>query len=102
MKTKLFLLFCIVTLNSFAQAPPWSWARSAGGSGDDGANAITADASGNIIATGEFTVSPITFDTITLTSSSGIFIVKYNASGNVIWAKSAGHYNDKANSITSD
>jgi hypothetical protein len=57
-------------------------------------HSITTDASGNIYATGTFTASSITFGTTTLINSNSgdqdIFIVKYNAMGNVIWAKGIG------------
>ncbi len=67
------------------------WARSGGGSIDnDYSSAIAVDLSGNIIVTG-LTLSPtITFDNITLTNNvADIFVVKYNASGTVLWARNA-------------
>jgi hypothetical protein len=65
------------------------WAKSAGGNGDDKGFGITTDKNGNIFVTGNFESSSIKFDNITL-ANSGFFIVKYNASGNVLWAKDAG------------
>ena len=68
------------------------WAKGGGGTGDDYGGAITTDATGNIIATGNFTSSPITFGSTTLTNagSTDIFVVKYDGSGNLVWAKGAG------------
>jgi gliding motility-associated-like protein len=70
------------------------WAKSAGGSGDDVAYAVAADASGNSYITGYFKSPSITFGTTTLVNSGGaipgeVFIAKYDPSGNVVWAKSA-------------
>ncbi|MCB0483698.1 MAG: SBBP repeat-containing protein, partial [Flavobacteriales bacterium] len=54
---------------------------------------VAFDNQGNIYATGYFNGSA-TFDTYTLTASSGtdwdIYVVKISASGSVIWAKSGG------------
>jgi hypothetical protein len=68
------------------------WAKSAGVPGWDYVESIAKDFSGNVYITGEFGNTPITFGTITLTNagSKDIFIVKYDGSGNVTWAKRAG------------
>lgn len=54
-------------------------------------NAVLADASGNVYATGSF-METISLGSITLTSNgnSDIYITKIDASGNFIWAKAAG------------
>lgn len=87
------------------------WAKSAAGSGGASTevigNSITTDASGNIYVTGTFRATSVTFGTYTLTNSNtfyeDIFIVKYDPSGNVFWAKRAGgNYVDYAKSITTD
>jgi hypothetical protein len=70
------------------------WAKSAGGTGIDEAHSIALDTSGNIYVTGNFKSPTISFDTITLTNSDyqnyyDIFLVKYDANGNVQWAKSS-------------
>jgi uncharacterized repeat protein (TIGR01451 family) len=70
------------------------WAKSAGGNYSDYGMEVTVDASGNSFVTGRFSSSSITFGSITLTNSGAgtddMFVVKYDAGGNVIWAKSAG------------
>ena len=108
---KLFLSLILISFVSFAkaQAPNWAWAKSAGGNGSDEGQSICVDASGNSYVTGYFYSPTITFGTITLINpdSTGtnydIFIAKYDASGNVVWAKSAGGSgNDEGQSICVD
>jgi len=66
------------------------WAKSAGGTGTDIAWSVATDLSGNAYVVGYFSSSTITFGTITLTNNTkwnAMFITKYNANGNVPWAK---------------
>ena len=87
----LFIAFAmaISTLN----AQNFQWAKSMGGTLDDSGNSIAIDALGNVYTTGSF-VGTADFDpgpgTFNLTSSgfSEIFISKFDASGNFVWAKS--------------
>ena len=107
---KLFLSLILISFVSFAnaQAPNWAWAKSAGGNGYDEGQSICVDASGNSYITGSFGSATITFGTTTLTNNTSgnypdIFIVKYDASGNVVWAKSAGGGDyDEGQSISVD
>jgi len=92
-----------------AQAPEWIWAKSAGGTGSDGAKNISLDGSGNVYMAGSFQSTTITFGTTTLYNYGGaggdIFLTKYDANGNVLWAKSPyqpGGYFDIINSIAAD
>jgi hypothetical protein len=82
-------LFC----NSwvYAQTPEFSWAKRAGGTGDNYGYDVTSDGSGNVIVTGRF-AGTATFGTITLSSGGGyaLFVAKYDASGDVLWVKQTG------------
>jgi hypothetical protein len=95
MKIKLLIIALVFADFANAQLPNYLWAKNAGGNGMDNGNSVATDASGNILVTGYFTSSSITFGTTTLTNASStgtadIFLVKYDAGGNVLWAKSAG------------
>ncbi|MCF8296448.1 MAG: T9SS type A sorting domain-containing protein [Saprospiraceae bacterium] len=85
--TTTFIAFFCLSLN--AQTPNWAWAKSVGGTNHDGGNDICTDASGNVYVAGYFTSPSITFGTTSIIGPS-MFIVKYDALGNVLWAKSVG------------
>jgi len=69
---------------------------------------VSADSFGHVYLTGTFGTPTITFGTTTLTNDSlggygDIFLVKYDSSGNVLWAKSAGGTNtDQPWSVATD
>jgi hypothetical protein len=67
------------------------WAKGIGGPGDDEANAIALDGSGNAYVTGDFS-GTVNFGPATLTTAGGtdIFIAKFDSSGNVLWARDLG------------
>ncbi|MFI5218323.1 MAG: SBBP repeat-containing protein [Bacteroidia bacterium] len=92
MKRIYFIIFLFANTTTFGQAPNWQWAKKADGLYHDAGNSISSDVNGNIYVTGSFSSPSITFGTITLTglASNNIFVVKYDATGNVIWAKSTG------------
>ncbi len=100
MKKLLLVILLFNSVRLFAQTPDWIWANSAGGNGVDEGNSVATDATGNMIATGYFKSDSITFGTTVLINSDSssltqdFFIVKYDSSGNVLWAKSAGGGND--------
>ena len=109
-----YLLFSIDILaqsNTSSTPPSWLWAKKAGGGGEVAywtEIGISSDAAGNIYVAGSFT-GTFTFPTLpsptSLTSvgEADIFIAKYDASGQVIWAKRAGGSKmDVANAIKYD
>ncbi|HXB40400.1 MAG TPA: T9SS type A sorting domain-containing protein [Bacteroidia bacterium] len=93
-KTSFLFLFLFSFSPSafYSQAPGWLWAKSAGGVKSEKAYAVHTDLSGNIYAGGYFFSDSITFGTKTFYSmGAAAFLVKYDPSGNVIWAKASQH-----------
>jgi hypothetical protein len=81
------------------------WAKKAGGADWDEAKGVSTDASGNVFVTGQYKSSSVTFGTTTLTNSGlvDVFTVKYDGSGNVLWAKKGGGgSNDYGYGISTD
>jgi len=76
------------------------WANNTGAGGNDAAYGVTTDASGNIYSTGYFS-NTVDFDpgissyTITSAGQYDVFIDRFDASGNFIWAKSLGGTGDE-------
>jgi hypothetical protein len=54
--------------------------------------AVFSDANGDVVVLGYYISSTITFGSTTLTNAGtgNLFLVKYDAAGNVLWARSAG------------
>ncbi len=94
MKIKLFFLFILICGIANAQAPNWLWATGSGGINDDLVKSVTTDETGNVYAVGSFSSDSIVFGSEVLYNSGlgtfDLFITKYDASGNVLWARSAG------------
>jgi hypothetical protein len=68
------------------------WARCFGTNGGDKSFSIGVDPIGNSYICGHIQGTSLTFGSITLTTTSsygGIFLVKFDPSGNAIWAKTA-------------
>ncbi|PWU08755.1 MAG: hypothetical protein C5B50_28970 [Verrucomicrobia bacterium] len=70
------------------------WVRQAGGTNDDEANGVAADAAGNTFVTGEF-LGPATFSNTNLpgNGTKQIFVARYDAAGNLLWVRAAGGNN---------
>ena len=98
-----------LSFNIKAQAPGWAWAANGGGTQDEAGKCITTDFNGNVYVTGFYRSRSIKFGTFTLTNvdTSGttddIFLVKYDSTGIVKWAKSfGGKYDDEGSSLSTD
>ena len=84
------------------------WARGSGGTRDEYAIKVATDAAGDAIITGYFQSDSITFGTVTLHNGNpgaidNMFVVKYDSSGNVLWARSSGDvYNDMGAGVATD
>jgi len=89
----------VTIIKKYDAAGNFVWNQTAIGSfilGNYGNLKISTDWDGNSFVTGVFTAgSSITFGTTTITNTSSgyeVFIVKYDASGNFVWAKHQGTY----------
>lgn len=84
------------------------WAEQAGGT--EGSNAfhgqsVSSDALGNVFVTGFFIGGTAVFGSTTLTATGNrnVFVAKYDATGNVLWAKqTTGNANADGRAITTD
>ncbi len=97
-----YLLLAVLSLcfglqmSQALQAQDLVWAKRAGGTSIDFGRGIAVDGSGNSHVTGEFfgsaTFGPGETNETTLTSAGNrdIFVAKYDASGDLVWAKRAG------------
>jgi len=102
-----FVILCFIYQVSFAQAPDWLWAKSAGGVEADVAHSVTVDGTGNVYVSGRFHSPTLTIGSVTLINkdntgnSTDLFIAKYDSDGSMLWAKSTGenHTNDVALSL---
>ena len=83
------------------------WARRDGGTADDWGNGVAISESGDIYVTGFFKGTS-QFDSYSLTNASGtsywnLFLAKYNAAGEVVWARQErGTGNNYGNDLACD
>ncbi len=93
----ILLFICFLPLLSFSQKPTWQWVSIDNNIDDSWGSSIVMDANSNIYATGSFR-NTITLDTFTFTSNGNydVIITKYNALGQLKWAKGMGGHGDDA------
>jgi hypothetical protein len=99
------IILALIAIGANAQAPNWAWAKGGGGSTNDYCQGSSTDAFGNVYITGFYDSPSITFGTTTLINGGNqdIFFVKYDPSGNLVWAKGLGSTgNDRGLTITTD
>ncbi len=93
---------------SSAQAPDWQWAKSYGGSDDDWGINSAIDLNGNYYVSGTFRSDSLVIDNSVLHNYNtlgyyDLFLAKFDSTGNLIWARSAGgKYSEAATSIAVD
>jgi hypothetical protein len=92
MKAKLtaFVIFILIAINSFSQAPNWSWAKSFGSMWGSNCLAPVTDRSGNMYLTGMYGGPSVVFGDSTFNGNPGHYLLKMDPTGNVLWAKNLG------------
>jgi hypothetical protein len=87
-----------IFLAKYDSSGNYLWAKNMGGKSDDAGISIAIDSSDNIYILGSFrdTAYFNSDDSINIISAGGadVFLAKYDASGNYLWAKSMGGIND--------
>jgi hypothetical protein len=83
---------CQQATNKEVSDPPGDFSILATSTGDITPKSTTTDAAGNVYVTGYFYSPTATFGSTVLINngSTDVFVVKYNSTGQVIWATSAG------------
>jgi hypothetical protein len=85
-----------IFLAKYDAAGGYVWAKRIGGTSTDQGYAVAVDASGNSYITGHFQGANVDFDpnagtqNLSSTGVSDIFLAKYDASGNHVWARKMG------------
>lgn len=110
MKNKIIRVFLLITflfsVITTLKSQTWAWVQSGTCTSDAIGIGVCADAAGNVYEVGAFNSPTLLIGTTTLTNSLGYepFIVKYDASGNVIWARTSNStFNDfQANAVCTD
>lgn len=77
------------------------WAKSTGGLSEDYIEAVTTNAAGDVFIAGDFRSNTLSLDGVTLTNNLNsattfdVFVAKYDGTGKIKWAKSAGNAGDE-------
>ena len=94
MKRFFLLIFLLITFSFSAYSQVELWGKTAGGPGDEEAESLALDASGNIYVAGFFKSSSFTLGDKVLKNKGGeasdVFLAKYDKSGKLLWVKTAG------------
>ncbi len=86
-----------VFLAKYDKDGSYLWAKNMGGSSDDYCSGIAIDGSGNLYMTGYFKSATANFNpagsgggTLTNAGKTNVFLAKYDATGNYLWAENMG------------
>jgi hypothetical protein len=102
------LAVCCLLYSTLAQTPDWAWVRDGRGSAQEEATDIAVDGAGNVYVVGSYNSSVMTAASASLsnsgtTGSSEIFLLKYDRTGALLWAKQAsGSSDDFGTSVSTD
>lgn len=90
-KLYITIIFALIASITHSQVPDWGWAKGSIGPGTANGFSTTTDVLGNTYVTGFFD-STITIGSLTLVDTFGLsmFVCKYDNTGNVLWARTAG------------
>ncbi len=104
---KIVFIYILVfaSLYSSAQSISWLWANNAGNEAMNETLSIAKDNIGNTYALGYFSEVSLQLGSFNLSASglADILLIKYDQSGNIVWATSAGKVgNDYGNSVHCD
>jgi hypothetical protein len=98
---KIILSTAFVAFSFGLEAQTWPWARSCDGIGGSEGTGLCCDLSGNEFLTGYYS-GPMTVGSTTL-NGYGVFLAKYDASGNALWARTtAGTGSDYGLAVKAD
>ena len=110
----ILIAFCVIfVFSASAQNHQWGWAKSASQPNSSTSSASTmavaTDEQGNVLVAGYYWSDSITFGSFTLRNtdhsgnSNDIYLVKYDATGTVLWAVTAGGpWRDYVNAVKTD
>ncbi len=94
----------LLNVANLIYAQNFEWVRTGSGIGQDTGHRITTGASGNVYATGSFSdAAKFSGQNVSGSGIFEIYIAKYSPSGDLLWLKSAGSYqNDEGLGIATD
>lgn len=94
MKSAITIAFLAISITINAQAPGYTWSKTAVCDKTEEGESCVADAGGNVYVVGTYWGPTVTFGAFTLKNTdkyyADVFILKYDSNGNVLWAKTAG------------
>ena len=107
MKKTILVISIILLKFTISTAQEWEWAKDFGGPSTDGGNMTCTDPSGNVFVGGYFGSASINVGSVVISNAGAtgtdVFISKYDANGNALWAQRIGGTNGEfLNDICSD